>query len=143
MPRIPTLVNLVPRLVLSGPGHRLMSRRYLLLDFTGRRSGRRYVLPVAYVADGATLQISTDSRWRVNVDRGQPFHVVLGGTRRSARARRVAGPAAVSALRSLVQIRGYAAAAGLHAVDGVVSEAELHRGARERAVLAIDLEAGS
>lgn len=74
------LMNAVPLLVLTTPLiHRLMSRRYLVLRFTGRVSGRRYTLPVAYVADGGRLVVSTDSQWWRNIAAGQPTQVCHRG----------------------------------------------------------------
>ena len=47
------LVNPVVRALLCSPAHRMLSGSLLLLDYTGRRSGRRYVLPVGYARAGA------------------------------------------------------------------------------------------
>ena len=51
------VVNPVVRTLLRSPAHRLLSGSLLLLDDTGRRSGRRYVLPVAYAAAGDDLVV--------------------------------------------------------------------------------------
>ena len=71
--------NPVVRAVLRSPAHRLLSGSLLLLEVTGRRSGRRYALPVAYAVDGAELvvvvgQPATKTWWR-NFD-GQPRALV-------------------------------------------------------------------
>jgi hypothetical protein len=42
------VVNPLVRALLRSPAHRVMSRGVLLLTYTGRRSGRRYTLPVQY-----------------------------------------------------------------------------------------------
>ena len=42
------VLNAVMRLLLRSPLHRLRSRRVLLLEFRGRRSGKRYLMPVSY-----------------------------------------------------------------------------------------------
>ncbi len=119
------LRNAVPLLVLRTPlVHRLMSGRYLVLDFAGRVSGRRYTLPVAYVADGDRLLISTDSRWWRNIAGGQPLRVGLrGGWRQAAASRLTDRLEAASALRRLVdEVPGYAGPAGLPVIDGRVPE---------------------
>lgn len=41
------LVNPAVRAVLRSRGHRLLSGNLLLLDYTGRRTGHRFILPVA------------------------------------------------------------------------------------------------
>ena len=63
------VVNPVVRTLLRSPAHRLLSGSLLLLDYTGRRSGRRYVLPVAHAAAGDDLvvvivQPTTKTWWR-------------------------------------------------------------------------------
>jgi len=38
-------LNKVPAAILRSPLHRLMSKRFLLLTFAGRESGKRYTIP--------------------------------------------------------------------------------------------------
>ncbi len=61
------IMNKVPAAVLRSPLHRAMSGRYLLLTFTGRKSGKRYTTPVAYLKEGETLLMTTDSPWWKNL----------------------------------------------------------------------------
>ena len=42
--------------------HGPIGKRLLLLEFNGRKSGKQYRLPIAYVADGEYLLLSTQSR---------------------------------------------------------------------------------
>ena len=139
--RVAQVANAAPRRILTGRLHRILSGRYALLDFTGRMSGRRYVLPVAYVhaPDPHTLWVSTDSRWWVNIGHGEPFEIVLRGTRHRAAARLLDTVDAVPALASLATVPGFARAAGLRREDGAVPADELTRAAGERVVLAIRL----
>jgi signal transduction histidine kinase len=58
-----SIVNWVPAAILSSPAHRALSRKRLVLSFTGRRSGTHYATPVNYVQRGTELLITTDSRW--------------------------------------------------------------------------------
>lgn len=87
MPRTSRLINAVPSLVLASPAHGVLSRRYALLEFTGRRSGRTYRTPVAYVREGSRVLLSTDSLWWRNLaDRAVVRlrlrgHVVTGSAR--------------------------------------------------------------
>ena len=64
-------MNRVPAAVLRSPLHRVMSGKYLLLSFTGRKSGRRYTTPLAYLAKGDDLLMTTDSPWWRNLRRGR------------------------------------------------------------------------
>lgn len=118
-----TLRNAVPRLLLRSPAHRLLSSRYLELEFTGRRSGRRYRTPVAYVRSRTTLLSSTDSRWWHNLVDGPPVRVLLTGAWQPGRARLLSGEEAQAALRRLVdEVPGYAATAGISRVGRVPDE---------------------
>ena len=83
------VVNPVVRTLLRSPAHRLLSGSLLLLDYTGRRSGRRYVLPVAYAAAGDDLvvvivQPTTKTWWR-NFD-GAPQEPLVPWHGRAVRA---------------------------------------------------------
>jgi deazaflavin-dependent oxidoreductase (nitroreductase family) len=136
------VMNAMPTLLLRSPAHPLLSGKYLILSFTGRRTGRRYRTPVAYVRQGSRLIISTDSPWSVNVNDGRPVTVLLRGRSHQGLAQRIdGGAAAASGLRQLVdQIPGYASAADLSRTGRTVADAEIHRAvAGPRTVIAIDL----
>lgn len=134
-----SLMNAMPRLVLSSPAHRLLSGRYLVLEFTGRKTGRVYSTPVAYRQHGDRLLISTDSPWWRNLAGGESVTVRLRGVRRVGTSVQVTGTEAVDALRELATIRGYPRAAGMTRVGGVVPDAEIVSAADRRVVLAIEL----
>ncbi len=134
-----SLMNAMPRLVLGSPAHRLLSGRYLVLEFTGRKTGRVYSTPVAYRQHGDRLLISTDSPWWRNLAGGESVTVRLRGVRRAGTGAQVTGAEAVDALRELATIRGYPRAAGMTRVGGVVPDAEIVSAADRRVVLAIEL----
>jgi|SRR5690606_1697008 len=116
MPAASVLMNAVPTLTLRAPlVHHAMSHRYLLLQFTGRRSGRRYRTPVAYVRDGEDLLISTDSPWWRNLVARPDVTVRLRGRVRDATTRELTDRReAVAALERLVRgVPGYRRAAGI------------------------------
>jgi deazaflavin-dependent oxidoreductase (nitroreductase family) len=75
--------NLLVTLLLRTPGaHRLISGSTLLLTVSGRRTGRRYVIPVVYLPTEASeeiLLVTTDSRWARNLLGGAPVRVRLRG----------------------------------------------------------------
>lgn len=80
------VLNAVPKLVLRSPLHGLMSGDLMLLAFTGRTSGRPYVLPVSYVEDEDTLLIGTDRPWQKNIRTGEQLSIWLKGHQRRVRA---------------------------------------------------------
>lgn len=144
MPTIQSrLMNAVPRLVLGSALHPLMSSRYLILEFAGRKTDRRYSTPVAYIEEQGRLLISTDSPWWRNFTDQTPVSVRLRGRTRSATARRIDDTAAsADALRRLSQLPGYSRAAGLAKVNGVVPESAIQEAVDgQRVVIAIDLAA--
>ncbi|SEE94343.1 nitroreductase/quinone reductase family protein [Ruania alba] len=116
------VVNLVPSLLLHLPLlHRVLSGRYLILEFTGRRSGRRFRTPVAYVRDGSAVLMSTDSPWWRNVASNPGVGLRLRGREVSGTASVIDdGHAARAHLARLSTIPGYAKAAGLERVGGQV-----------------------
>ncbi len=67
MSAIKRALNKVPAALLRSPLHGLMSKRFLLLTFNGRKSGKRYDIPVAYARDGDAFSMTTDSRWWKNL----------------------------------------------------------------------------
>ncbi len=70
--------------LLRSPLHWPLSRYFMLLSWTGRKSGRSYTTPVSYVRDGDRLFVTTGDRWWRNVVGGGPVMVRLAGRRRAA-----------------------------------------------------------
>lgn len=52
-----TVANRFIRLLLRSPFHGLLSGTLLLLTYIGRKSGKRYTIPVSYVDDGDVVTI--------------------------------------------------------------------------------------
>jgi hypothetical protein len=73
-------MNLVVRGLLRIPGpSSLIGSRLITLYLVGRKSGRRYSVPVAYLADGDSLLLGTSAGWQHNLRTGQPTTVRLKG----------------------------------------------------------------
>jgi deazaflavin-dependent oxidoreductase (nitroreductase family) len=79
------LANRVVRGMLRTP---LLSRaagsRLVTLYIVGRKSGRRYTIPVAYTRDKDDLMIGTPFGWGRNLTTGEPVEIRLKGRRRQA-----------------------------------------------------------
>ena len=75
------LINPTMRLLLRSPLHRLVSGSLMLIGFTGRRSGRRYVTPVRYVRAGETIRCFTtkDTQWWRNLKGGAAVTLRIAG----------------------------------------------------------------
>lgn len=90
------IINPTFNLLLRTPLHGLMSERLLLLSFTGRSSGKRYTMPVAYAQQGDTLLIATQSRWWKNLVGGATVQVWLRGRNRNGTSEVITDEAGLS-----------------------------------------------
>jgi deazaflavin-dependent oxidoreductase (nitroreductase family) len=79
--------------VLRSPAHRLLSGMVIELRYTGRRTGREYVLPVQYARTGQRLvvrpQAAQRSTWWRNFHTPTPVTVRLAGRIRRGTAQLV------------------------------------------------------
>lgn len=87
------LVNPVVRTLLRSRLHALLSGSTLLLDYTGRRTGGRYVLPVGFAQTGDDLvlvagQAETKTWWRNFDVHPQEVTLILRGQTTPATASR-------------------------------------------------------
>src|SRR5262245_9585202 len=79
------LANVVVRGLLRTPGlSRLVGSRLVVVYVVGRKSGRRYEVPVAYTRHGEALLIGTPFGWGRNLRTGEPVDILLKGKRRPA-----------------------------------------------------------
>lgn len=80
------VANLVVRTMLATPGVSLgIGRALLTVYVVGRKTGRRFSVPVAYVRDGDDLVIGTPFRWSRNLRTGDTVDIRLRGRRVPAR----------------------------------------------------------
>jgi hypothetical protein len=61
-----------------------IGRRLLTVYVVGRKSGRRYSVPVAYTRHDGSLLVGTPFRWAGNLRTGEPVQVRYLGRRRTA-----------------------------------------------------------
>jgi deazaflavin-dependent oxidoreductase (nitroreductase family) len=82
--RVFLVLNPFMRFMLRRPIRR-MQERLLLLSFTGRRSGRRYTIPLSYMEeDDGSLLVPGGGAWKRNLEPGRPVAVRLRGADRLA-----------------------------------------------------------
>jgi Polyketide cyclase / dehydrase and lipid transport/F420H(2)-dependent quinone reductase len=83
-------VNPAVRAILRSPLHPLLSGRLALITYTGRRSGRRYTIPVLYEREADTVRIPVEwparKRWWRNLREEGSVELVLRGRRVPGRA---------------------------------------------------------
>ncbi|GAA4551150.1 nitroreductase/quinone reductase family protein [Pseudonocardia xishanensis] len=91
------LVNPLVRGVLRSPLHGALDSALLILHVTGRRSGRRFDIPVGYIElDGAHLVV-TQHTWRANLRGGAEVEVTIRGARVAMHAEVDEDPVSVAA----------------------------------------------
>ena len=59
-------LNPLMRLLLRSPFHRLLSKQFMLLSVTGRKSGRTYTVPVVRHQSGGTIVVYDRRRGRTS-----------------------------------------------------------------------------
>jgi len=134
------LLNRFPKAILQSPLHPLMSRKFLVLSFQGRKTGRQYELPLSYLRRDGQVIMTTDSGWWRNLQGGKPVHLRLAGRKLSGTAWAVTEDAEVeAALRELIAAQpSYARLAGVRTnADGSL---DLTQAARERVLIQVELE---
>jgi F420H(2)-dependent quinone reductase len=77
--RVMNGINVPMRLVLGLPFATPLSRRLMLVFYTGRRTGKAYRQPVSYVSQGDTLLTPGGGRWKLNLREGHPVRIRLRG----------------------------------------------------------------
>jgi deazaflavin-dependent oxidoreductase (nitroreductase family) len=83
--RFQGLANRIVRTLLVTPVlARLVGKALLTIHVVGRKSGKRYDVPVAYTRDGDALLIGTGFTWAKNLRTGEPVEVHYLGRRRRA-----------------------------------------------------------
>lgn len=73
------LINPIVSALLRSPLHRLLSKQFILLTVTGRKSGRTYRIPVGRHESNGTLTVAAAGAWRHNLRGGATFRVTVDG----------------------------------------------------------------
>ncbi len=73
------------RRLLASPLHWPLSRWFLLLSWTGRRTGRVHTIPLSYIAEGKRAYATTGDRWWRNAADGPEAAVRFRGVWKQAR----------------------------------------------------------
>jgi deazaflavin-dependent oxidoreductase (nitroreductase family) len=89
-------VNRVIRGLLRTPVlRRLVGKRLITMYVVGRKSGRRYTIPVAYTRHDSRLLVGTQFGWARNLRTGESVDIRLAGKRRPADVQMVTDEAGV------------------------------------------------
>ena len=81
------LYNPIVILLLHSPLHSLIDKSTILITFTGRKSGKKYTIPVSYVRDGDTLMMISqrEHSWWKNLSGGAQVTLYMQGRTLKAR----------------------------------------------------------
>jgi hypothetical protein len=110
------LVNAFTRAALNTPGvAKGIGQRLILLYVFGRNSGKRYAIPIAYMAHDGKVLIGTQFGWSRNLRTGDPIQVRYKGRLRSAEVEVVEDDDRVAELYTLI-CRDNRAFAKFHAI---------------------------
>jgi hypothetical protein len=90
------VANPTMKFMLASPLHTMMSGFMMLVEFTGRKSGKKFVTPVSYHVLDDKICVFSGAPWIKNL-RDADFIVVYKGQRQSARATFVEDPEQVAA----------------------------------------------
>ncbi len=141
----PPFFNALVKVVLRSPLHGLFSKRMMLLGFTGRKTGKHYLVPIRYIEQGDTVACFTDSGWWRNLLDNRVATVRVKGRdyRGPAELERDDEEAIARGLRQLVEEnRG---SAGHYDVrldpDGQPNAQDLAKAAHERVMVRVPLRA--
>ncbi|MDF0531803.1 nitroreductase/quinone reductase family protein [Tsukamurella sp. 8F] len=107
----------------------LIGRRLLTLYVTGRKSGKRYEIPVAYTPHDGALLVGSPFAWGKNLRTGEPIEVQLRGQRRTADVTVVSDEAGVTELYGVIakDNGNFAKFNGITVRDGVADPEDLRR----------------
>jgi hypothetical protein len=94
-PWIRRIANPIIKGLLRSPLHGLMSKRIMLLTFTGRKSGKEFITPIRYARDGDAILCFTDRPWWKNLRGGAPATIRMRGTDIAGTATVIEAPEAV------------------------------------------------
>lgn len=125
--------------------YRLVSRQVVVLDFSGRRSGRRYTIPVTYLRRDGEILCMTERNgiWWRNLQGGVPVQLTLNGRSVSTTSQveidnnqQIAAALRLFCLRS--RISAYFAGVGFDS-DGEPKSADLVRAAEQHVLITLTL----
>jgi hypothetical protein len=142
--RVITFFNPVVRALLHSPVHGALDNAMIELHVVGRRTARRYDIPVGYLDLDGDLVVVTQHRWRANLRGASEVEVTHDGRRQRMRVHLDEDPASAAAtFQQLFDRHGPKVAARSLGLDveggGAPSLSELEDAVREYDLAAVVL----
>lgn len=95
-PTVLRIINPVMKVLLKTPVLGPMRGQMMVVNFNGRKSGRRYSIPLSAHRIDDALYALTDAGWKVNFRDGTTADILLDGKTTGMRGELIADPAAVA-----------------------------------------------
>jgi hypothetical protein len=95
-PTVLKLINPIVKTILRSPLHRMLSRHFMLISFTGRKTGKRYTTPTASLREQDMIYLATGTRWWKNLQGGATVSLVVAGQRLQGDADVITDPSEVA-----------------------------------------------
>jgi hypothetical protein len=99
------IVNPVLALLLRSPLHGVISHSLMLLSFRGRKTGKRFIIPVGYLQRNDHLFVFSHAAWAKNFRGGAPARVRLRGEVRTGTGTVIEDAAAIGEVVRLMTER--------------------------------------
>ena len=96
--RVMSILNVFMRPILRLPFPTPLTKRLMLVSFTGRKTGKAYQQPMSYVQQGNTLLTPGGGKWKLNLREDQSARIRLRGQDVFARPEFVKDPDEVERL---------------------------------------------
>src|SRR6266496_3614892 len=130
--RVMAVLNVPMRVLLGFSFPTPLSKRLMLISYTGLKTGKAYRQPVSYVQQGNILLTPGGGNWKWNLQDGKPVHIRLRGKDVLARPELIKDPNEIERLLAVMT----AANPGVSAWVGIPKgpDGRLNRGLLETAV---------
>lgn len=75
------VINVIVRTILKSPAHGIMSDSFMLMSYTGRKSGKAFTTPVRYMRTDAGVRVYTaeHTQWWRNMLSGPVVTLLIAG----------------------------------------------------------------
>jgi hypothetical protein len=101
------ILNPLMKLILNSPLHGGLSKRVMVISFTGKKTGKHFSTPVAYARDGDRVIVVTYSAWSKNFNEPTPVQMRIHGKSVSGTAAVVDEPVKIKQiLQTLNRLNG-------------------------------------
>ena len=102
--RVMSVLNVFMRPLLRLPFPTPLTKRLMLVSFTGRKTGKVYQQPLSYVQKGDTLLTPGGGKWKLNLREDQPVRIRLRGHNVFARPEFVKDPDEIERLIGVMSV---------------------------------------